>query len=185
MNPLARPWLALAAGALLVAVLAGCGSARFVRPIAVPAGERIYVSVFVDETARGEVGVPLAEALRIEIHRRDPSRLAITFDEGAVAVDGTVQRVKEAPAGAGRLRVVVHADVTLVDKAGGVVAELGTMEGGAEYSPSRDRGETELRRREAMRDAVRSLAREILRQVDLAGRDHQPADDEGSDDVAA
>lgn len=157
---------------LCCALLAGaCASSRANRPIAVPDAQRIYVSVFVDESPRGEVGVPLADALRVEIYRRDPSRLAMTFDEGAVAVDGTVHSVEEQPAGAGQLSVVVEAGARLVNRDGAVIADLGRAEAEGVYRPRRERAATDAARSQAIEAAVQRLARELIRRVDDAGRD--------------
>lgn len=157
--------------ALVVAALAltsACGSARLARRLDLPPDTRLYVAVFVDETEEGRVGVPLADAVRVEVYRRDPARLAMSFDEGTWALDGTVLALVERQDERGRMQLTVKARARVLDKRGDVVAALGNLESAASYRVSKERVETEQRRADALEDAVRDLARELVRRVERA-----------------
>lgn len=158
----------MAAAALTFAV--GCAAVQPARRLEVPGPGRLYVAVFVDETEAGEIGVLLAQAIRVEVYRRDPALLALVFDEGSLALDGTVVSLEEEPASVGAMQVRIRAEAALVDWDGEVVADLGTVEATASYFLRRDRQRTEAGRRQAVEEAVRALAREIVRRVDRAAR---------------
>lgn len=161
-----RRVLLAVASALVVVLACGCGSSRYGRRLQLPPEQRLYVAVFVDETEEGRVGVPLADAVRVEVYRRDPARLAMTFDEGSWVLDGTVTALEETPADDGRMRLTVQARARLLDKAGTTVARLGAVDSTASYSISRERAETEARRRDAIDAALEGLARELVRRVE-------------------
>lgn len=163
-----RRLLVAVASALVVVLSCACGSARYGRRLQLPPEQRLYVAVFVDETEEGRVGVPLADAVRVEVYRRDPARLAMTFDEGAWVLDGTVTAVEEAPADDDRMRLTVQAKARLLDKAGTTVARLGAVDSTTTYRISRTRAETEARRRDAIDTALEGLARELVRRVERA-----------------
>jgi hypothetical protein len=165
--------------ALLGLALSGCATSGGSRALSVPSESRVYIAVFVDESETGEAGVPLSEAVKIEIYRRDPSRLALSFEEGSVALDGTVMAVRESGGDEGRRKVAVLAHARLVRKDGSEVADLGDAAAEAEYEVARALAETEARREEALYRAVRILARELVRRVDRAGQ--QPAADAAGD----
>lgn len=163
---------ALAFGALLLVaggLLSACGSARRYQRIALPAETRLYVAVFVDETPEGRVGLPLSEAVRVEVYRRDPPRLAIGFDEGTWALDGTVLALEEQPDGDGRVTLTVRVSARLLEKGGAVVARLGELAASARYRVGGSEEATLERREKALETAVRDLAREIVRRVERAG----------------
>lgn len=172
MSRLART---LALVVVLSALLGACASSRYSRRLELPPGARLYVAVFVDETDEGRLGVPLADAVRMEVYRRDPERLAMTFDDGTWALDGTVLALEEAPSDEGRMQLTVRARARLLDKSGDVVAVLGPGESTASYRLSRERAETERRRLRALDDAIARLAREIVRRVEHADDQVQAA----------
>lgn len=161
-----RALLALAL-VLVTALSAACGSARVLRRLDLPPGTRLYVAVFVDETEEGRVGVPLANAVRLEVYRRDPARLSMSFEEGTWALDGTVLALEEREED-GRVSLVVRARARLLDKGGAVIARLGELESSSRYRVARKSAETEERRAAAIDSAVRELAREIVRRVERA-----------------
>ena len=88
MRSLARPflWLIVSA-AMMVCACATVGGQR----IRVPGNQtKVYVSVFVDQTERGEVGLPLTQAIQLAIWERDRSALALSFEQDALALGGGV-----------------------------------------------------------------------------------------------
>lgn len=164
--------------ALALALLtSGCAAVRLARSVEVPERGRLYVAPFVDETRAGEVGVRLADAVKLELFRRDPALLSVVFDEESVALDGTVLALDEARAEGGRYSLRIRASALLVNRDGEQVADLGRVEARASYALSRDPRETEEARARALEDAMRALARELLRRVDRAGREERASEE--------
>lgn len=168
MTPRVRRLTTMTAALVVASLLTACGSARFMRKLDLPPDARLYVAVFVDETDEGRVGVPLADAVRVEVYRRDPARLAMSFEEGTWALDGTVLALEETPGDRGKMRLTVLARARLLNKAGDVVAVLGPVRSSSSYRVSRERAETEMRRDEALENTLLSLAREIVKRVEQA-----------------
>jgi hypothetical protein len=160
--------LVRAALVLCALVVTGCTSSR--GGIRVPGHDRVYVAVFVDESARGEVGVMLAEAIQVEVFQRDPGRLAMTFDEGSLAIDGTVHALDERVLPTGEVEIAIRTTVLLVDKRGGRVGEIGPVESRATYRPGADAEKTESARHDAIARIVRTLAVHVTREIDARGR---------------
>lgn len=151
------------------ALQAGCATTR--DGIRVPGHERVFVAVFVDESATGEVGVALAEAIQIEVYGRDPDRLAMTFDESSLALDGTVHALDEREVGGGEREIAIRTTVLLVDKQGARLGEIGPVESRATYRPvAGDAGATDEARRAAIARIVRTLAGYVTRELDARGR---------------
>jgi hypothetical protein len=161
MSAFARA-LSLVVAALLLG--AGCVGQRARRDLALPPQTRLYVAVFVDETDGGGVGLPLTEAIRYEVYRRAPARLAMSFDETSFALDGTVVKLEELPVQAGhvRVRVRVQALARLVNIRGEEVSNLGDFTAEARYVLARDDEESDERRTAAIRQAVNALARDLV-----------------------
>jgi len=162
---------ATAKAALLVVCIllqSACTSSR--NGMRVPGHDRLYVAVFVDESARGEVGVMLAQAIQVEVFQREPRRLAMTFDEGSLAIDGTVHALDERVLPTGEHEVAIRTTVLLVDKSGARVGEIGPLESRATYRPGRDDSATETARRDAIARVVRTLAVYVTQEIDARGR---------------
>ena len=178
MTRLSLP-MALAAGLLF----GGCPAHLANGGMRVPEQGRLFVAVFVDESEHGEAGVPLTDAVKVELFRRDPSLLAIGFEEGTIALDGTVHAIDERAADDGRYALIIRASARLVGRDGALIADLGPMDARTTYRLSRDRRETEQARARALDDALRALARETLRRVHRAAGPRAPDEDAGVDAV--
>lgn len=59
----------------------------------------VYVSVFVDETSRGELGYEISEVAKEILWQDVPAKLALQIDPGTIVVDGTVLAHDERAAG--------------------------------------------------------------------------------------
>lgn len=147
--------------------LGGCATVGR-RGVDVPLHDKLYVAVFVDESERGEVGVALADAIQLELWRRDPESLVLFFEESSVALDGTVLSVQEKPVSDG-MELTVEVSARLVDRNQKVVADLGQASVTERYVVYRSPGATASARRDALVEAVQALAKQVLDRVNEAG----------------
>ena len=168
MRSLARPflWLIVSA-AMMVCACATVGGQR----IRVPGNQtKVYVSVFVDQTERGEVGLPLTQAIQLAIWERDRSALALSFEQDALAIDGTVLALEDVALAHKERQLRLRMKAHLVDKKGDEVLTLRTAESRAVYSVASDREKTESRRQNALNKAISDMAQHVVRSIDEAAR---------------
>jgi hypothetical protein len=153
----------------------GCAGYRFANDVRVPGSSNcLYVPVFVDETTDGRLGLQLADGVAREIFARNPRRLAAAFEDGCLAVDGTVlslrdRVVKAGEAGrlvAGAYEVVVTADIRLVDPKQKVVAKLGRLSATADFATEAAMERTEEGRNRALARALKALSASIVDAID-------------------
>jgi hypothetical protein len=159
---------------LVASVAAGGGACATVGEdrIRVPGEQaKVYVSVFVDETDRGEVGVPLTQAIQMTIWERDRSALALSFEKDALAIDGTVVALEDVALEGGNRQVRLRMKAHLVDKDGKRVLVLRTAESRAVYAIDGDPEVTEQRRKNALNKAIFDMARHIVTSIDQAARE--------------
>lgn len=157
-----------AAIALALLAASACVSTRG-GSIRVPAAQTLYVVAFVDMTREGKVGVPLAEAIQLEVYRRNPATLSMVFDDKSVALDGTVTQMEDVAIESGTRQIRIEIEAMLSNKRGGVVADLGRLRASAPYRVHANMPETERLRDEAIAAATGALAIKVTDAIDRAG----------------
>lgn len=155
---------------VLLLQMTGCAVITEKKDIRVPRAEKLYVSVFVDETNRGEIGLVLTNEIRRKVYARSPEKLAMFFDENSVIMDGTVRKVHDRSVGSKTYELEVYIHARLLSKDGTEVADLGEFSKKKSYTLERDADQTDLNRHRALMIVVRVLADEVIQRVDTAGR---------------
>ncbi len=148
----------------------GCASLGNRDDLDIPYRDQLYVSVFIDETEKGEVGLALTDEIRRKIYSRDPEKLAMFFDANAIVVDGTVLKLVEESVAPNAYQLEIMIEARLIAKDGTEVANLGRFSAKKSYSLERDVRRTGLNRQKAISLVIASLAEQLIRRVNLAGQ---------------
>jgi hypothetical protein len=154
----------------------GCASLSKSGDLNIPHKDQLYVSVFIDETEKGEVGLVLTDELRRKIYNRDPKKLAMFFDANAIIVDGTVLKLIEESVAPNAYQLKIIVEARLIAKDGTEVADLGRFSEQHTYKLERDVRRTDFNRQKAISLVVDSLAEQLLLRVNRAGEAEAPRD---------
>jgi len=148
----------------------GCASLANRDDLKIPHRDQLYVSVFIDETEKGEVGLALTDEIRRKVYSRAPEKLAMFFDANAVVVDGTVLKLFEESVAPNAYQLEIMIEARLIAKDGTEVANLGRFSDKKSYRLERDVRRTGLNRQKAISLVIASLADQLIHRVHLAGQ---------------
>lgn len=144
------------------------------KTLQIPLRSKVYVSVFVDKTEQGEIGLALTDAIRQQIYRQNPRQLAMFFDEDSVVIDGTVLKLQETSLSSRETEVEIFFHARLLLKSGEEVANLRQFSVKNTYAIDRDMNQTDLNRMRALDSSIRTAADQIIIRIDQIGRTTQP-----------